>query len=469
MAQLQKIQLPPIQNGIVQEGAVDESLTPPNTAQFIKNLNCDRIGALTLRNGLTLVGSQISSGNDILGMANYINNARTTFRLLAKVGTNVYDYDGSSWNSVRSGLTASSKARFTNFIDKTFMVNGDEATQQFDGSSFSATSLHTGDYIENYRNRVWIADKATDKVYYTNVVTTSNTLTGGTSFLQISPQDGEQITGLKRHSQALLVFKNNHIYRVFTPNSVDPDPYISRGTYSQESIVEGKDGIYYHHPTGFYRFSFAQSQNEISRPIIAIIKAVPRAYYEKVCGWFDDDHYYWSIGDITLEGVSFTNIVCRYTVSTQIWTIYSYSSEIRSASSYDSGTTLYPVVGDDDGNVLRFNYGNTDNGNPIHYDLITHWQYFTNIKSTVKSITEISTLHENALGGVISYQIDTDLANRWTPINGLTKDLYQIDKLNAKDFTRIRFRFSGNSQGMPFIFRGWELLNMLTEGEIKKK
>lgn len=472
MAELKKIPYPPIQNGMVCEEAVDEILSPPNTAQFIKNLHCDRIGALTLRKGLTLVGSQVSSGNAILGMANYINNARTTLCLLAKTNTSVYSYNGSSWTEARTGLTASSKARFTNFIDKTYMVNGSQAPQAFNGSTFSSTgtaSLQTGDYIENYRNRVWVAEKSTDKVYYTDVVSTSNTITGGTEFLQISPQDGEQITGLKRSASCLLVFKNNHIYRLFTPNCSDPDPYITRGTYSQESIVEGKDGIYYHHPTGFYQLVMGERQNEISRPIINVIRAISRAYYDNICGWFDDDHYYWSVGDITLEGVSFTNMVCRYTVSTQIWTLYSYASEIRSACNYDNGTYLYPVVGDDNGNVLRLNYGNDDNGSPIHYDLITHWQYFTKIKSTAKSISEIASLHENALGATISYQIDTDLASKEKPISGLNKDLYQIDKLNAKDFTRIRFRFSGNSQGTPFIFRGWELLYMLTEGEIKEK
>ena len=469
MSVLSKFSLLACQKGLLREATVDEGLAPQDTVQYLQNLNCDRIGALQLRKGLTLLGSQISSGNAILGMANYRDNAGATYRMLAKVNTEVYAYNGTSWSSVRSGLTSNSKASFTNFIDLIYMVNGNgnEALQTYNGTTFGVSnvgSLPNGDFVENFRSRIWVADNSTDKLYYSNVVSTSQTITGGASYIQISPQDGEKITGLKRNPDALLVFKQNHIYRVLSINSADPDPAILLGTYSNDSIVEGKDGIYYHHPTGFYKYP----QTDISRPIIDIIQAIPRSYYENVVGWFNDNSYYWSIGDITLEGVSLTNIVCRWTVSTQVWTVYSYGSEIRSAGLYDDGTNLFPLVGDNDGNVLKFNSGTTDNGSPIHYDLITHWYYFTSTKSTVKTISEIGTLHENAQGASLSYQLDTDQQSKWRPIGQITKDLYQVNKLNAVSFTRIRFRLSGNSVGSPFIFRGWEILSSLTDGEIKK-
>lgn len=466
------IPLPLPQNGIVREAAVDELMVPENTVQEAVNLHFDRIGAVTLRKGLTLLGSQIADGTAVLGIGNYRNNAGTTYRALAKVGTAVYAYNGSSWSAVRSGLGASTKARFTNFIDLTYMVNGNAGSgvQTYNGSSFGTSnvgSLPAGDFIEQYRSRVWVGDSATDKLYYSNVVSTSNTITGGTEFLQISPQDGEKMTGLKRHPRALLVFKNNHIYRVFTTNSTDPDPSIFRGTYSQESIIEGKDGISYHHPSGFYNFVFDGQQEEISRPIIDIAQAIPRSYYENVSGWVDDDHKYWSIGDITLGGVNFTNVVVRYTVSTQIWTVYSYASEIRCAGLYDDGTNLITILGDDDGNVLQFDSGATDNSSAIFYDLKTHWMYFSQLRTTSKSLAEIASLHENAHGGNLSYQIDMDSPNKWTPIGELRDDLYQIHNLGVERFTRIRFRLSGSSSGSPFIFRGFEALNLLIEGEIK--
>jgi len=466
---MEKLPIPISNLGIVRESAVDESATSPESVELAINLSFDRIGAVQLRNGLTLLGSQIGS-SAVLGMANYRNNAGTTYRLLAKVGTQVYSFNGTTWSSVRDSLSLTSKMRTTNFLDLTYMVNGHSgsAVSTYNGSSFGSTnigSLPQGDFIENYRSRIWVADSATDKVYYTNVVSTSQTITGGSDFIQVSPQDGESITGLKRHPRALLVFKQNHIYKIYSTTSADPDPSIFRGTYSNESIVEAKDGLYYHHPTGFYRFVFDGEQQEISRPIIDIVEAISRSNYENVNGWSDSDHIYWSIGDITLKGVAYANVVCRYTISTQVWTLYSYASQIRSSALYDNGTLLRMIVGDENGYGFVFDSGNTDNGTPIFYDIQTHPLYLTQVKMLEKEITEISAVHENAQGAMISHQTDN---GKWQNVGTITKDIVQAFNTNAK-FKKIRLRFSGNSIGTSsLIFRGFELLKLLVNKEKKK-
>ena len=470
----EKISLQNNTKGMIREFIVDSSLSPLDSSELTLNLHTDAIGSLTLRKGLTLLGATIGS-NPVLGITLYRNNSGTIYQILAMVGSNVYVFDGISWSSVRSGLTNESTAHFTNLVDYIFMVNGNgnQALATYGGSgSFGTTnaaSLPAGDFIENYRSRIWVADNSDDKIYYSDVVTTSNTITGGTAFIQISPQDGEKIRGIKRHPRGLLVFKENHIYRIFSINSTDPDPSIHRGTYSNASIIEYKAGIFYHHPTGFYKFIFDGEQQEISRPIADILQAIPRSYYEKVSGWSDDDHIYWSIGDITLKGITYTNIVCCQTLSTQNWTVYSYASEIRSSGLYDNGSDIHtPIVGDNIGNVLLFGTGTTDNGTPIFYDLQTHWYTLSRLKSTRKSFTELATIHENAQGANISYRLDVDSGNKWNPISSITKNLEQIDKINAKNFVRIRFRLSGSHIGDPFIFRTWEMLNVIVEGEIKK-
>ncbi len=455
--------------GIVREAAVDEVATSPESVELAINVNFDRVGAIQTRKGLTILGAQIA-GSAVLGMENYRNNAGTTYGLLAKVSSVVYNFNGSNWSSVRTGLSVTSKARFTNFLDLTYMVDGNAGSvvSTFNGSTFGSTnigSLPKGDDIENYRSRIWVADSATDKVYYSNVVSTSQTITGGTSFIQVSPQDGEKITALKRHPRALLVFKQNHIYKIYSTTSADPDPSIFRGTYSKESIVEAKDGIYYHHSTGFYKFAFDGEQQEISRPIIDIVEAISRANYENINGWADNDHICWSIGDITLDGVAYANVTVRYTISTETWTVYSYASQIRSSALYDDGTLLRTIVGDESGYPFVFDSGTTDNGTPIFYDIQTHPLYLTNTKMTEKEINEMSAVHENAQGGTISHKADN---GSWSKPCTITKDIVQAFNTSAK-FKKIRLRFSGNSVGTSsLIFRGWELLRLLTVGEKKK-
>ena len=459
-----KIDLPQIQNGIIRTSAVDDTLAPQDTASFALNVNFDSIGAFEVRKGLTQVGSTLTSSKAVTGLHNYINNAGTNYKLLAMVNTTVKAYNGTSWSDVRTGLTADSRARFTSLVDYTFMVNGNanQACKSYAGAgSFGTTNvadLPAGDYIENFRSRIWVASSATDKLYYTDVVNTDNTITGGTSFIQISPQDGESITGLKRNKNALLVFKQNHIYRVYSINSADPDPKINRGTYSQESIVEAKDGIYYHHSSGFYKYTDSV-QKEISLPIKDIVSAIPRAYYEKVSGWEDGDHIYWSVGDITLDGLSYTNLVVRYTISTEIWTKYSYSTELRVGGKYDNGTTEISVVGDDAGDVSQFNEGDGDNGDAIHYDLQTHWLYLTDPKYTLKESTGIGFLHENAEGATLSYRVDTDDFNKWTNIGQIEDSIFQERKMSAS-FKRIKLRVNGNTTGKPLNMKGFSFVNI---------
>ncbi|MFA6078102.1 MAG: hypothetical protein WC724_03770 [Candidatus Paceibacterota bacterium] len=456
------------QLGIVREKAVDETSASPDTVELAINLNFDSIGSATLRSGITLLGAQIASGTT-LGMENYRNNAGTVYGLLAKVASTVYNFNGTAWSSVRTGLGATSKARFTNFLDLTYMVdgNGGANVATYNGSTFGTTnvgSLPKGDYIENYRSRIWVANKAADKVYYSDIVSTSQTISGGTDFIQVSPQDGESITGLKRHSRALLVFKQNHIYKIYSTTSADPDPAIFRGTYSHESIVEAKDGIYYHHPTGFYKFVFDGEQQEISRPIIDIVEAISRSNYEDISGWADSDHIFWSIGDITLKGKSYTNVVCRYTISTQVWTLYSYPSQFKNFALYDNGTLLRIVVGDESGNVFVFDDGLTDNGTPIFYHIETHPLYFSQIKMKEKSIAEVSVLHKNCQGANATYQIDDGEEKK---IGSISKPIVQAFTTDMK-FKKARFSFTGNSSGSPLVFRGWEVLGLHLTGEKKK-
>ena len=472
----QTFTLPELKNGIVREAAVDEFIVPKDSVELAINMHFDRIGAVMRRPGVTKLGDTISSGNPVLGMGVFRNNAGTVHAALAKVDTVVYANTGSGWTSVRTGLTASTKARFTTFADYVYMVNGNNTNNNgaalgtWSGSgSFGTTNdgdLPDGDFIENYRSRIWVADNSVDKVYYSDVVATNNAITGGTSFIQISPNDGEKITALKRHSRALLVFKQNHIYRIFSISSTDPDPAIFRGTYSQESVVESKDGIYYHHPTGFYKFVFDGEQEEISRPIIDVVKAIPRSKFEDIVGWSDEDHVAWEIGDITLDGISFTNLVCRRTISTQVWTIYSYPFEVRSAALYDNGSDLFNLLGGSDGSVYKYDVGNGDNGSDIFFDLITHWMYLTEDRSLQKTLTKIKAYTENAVGVNVSFQLDGDSQqktnNAWRPIRGIQKNLADTLSLNASNFTRIRFRFSGSSKGTPEIFRGMEGLDITT-------
>lgn len=467
-----------LNSGLITESAVAENSYPLDACTEAINWNFDVLGRATLRSGTTLVGNTLS-GN-LLGLYNFRDSGSgTNNRLIAVNGSSVY-YLGaaSTWTSIRS-VTASLKARFSTFLDYVFMVNGTDATAIWDGSSSTsflttgnASGAPTGKFIDNYRARMWIAGNSTypDRLYYSSVpsAVTTPVITWDTSvttgqWIDISPSDGENITALHRTKNALLVFKNNHIYNVYSINQTDPDAKFNVGTYSQESVVETKNGVYFHHPTGFYRYD--GDVQEISRPIIDIVQAVTLTNYSKVCGYLeqDGDHVCWAVGSVTYKGITYSNMVVRYTISTQTWAHYQYPTQHLVSSPYNDGSTIFTVVGDDSGNVLKINTGNTDNTTPLSYSIITAWDDIDGAKSTRKIINNMLFMQKGASGSKISYQIPGDILNDWSKGIGQMRSSNSGFSDLAIGGAKFRFKISGSSTGEPMAYEGYEILKGLSE------
>jgi hypothetical protein len=476
MQQLEPKSSKSLQSGLLTEGSVSEFRVPVDACTESINFDFDKIGAATLRKGLTRLGDQLT-GN-LLGLYEFRDSGSgTNNQIIAVNGTAAYYLSGSTWTSKRAGLTAGSKARFSTFLDYVFMVNGTEATAIWDGATGNnflttgnAASAPTGKYIENYRSRVWIAGNSTypDRLYFSSLpssvttpVITWNTDVNTGNWIDISPSDGENITALKRSKNSLLVFKNNHIYRVYSVSETEPDPKINVGTYSQESVIETKAGIFFHHPTGFYKYVDGEPQ-EISKPIQDIVDNITAANYTKIAGWDDGDHCYWSVGDVTTNGVTYSNLVVRYTISSQTWTHRIYPTQFLCSSDYNDGTSLFRLVGDDDGNVHKVNIGNDDNGTPIDYSLVTRWDNLDGSSSTRKSVMKMMFVHNEGAGANVSYQIENPVANEWNPLVQLKEVDTGINTANIKG-RKMRFRLSGTSKGEPFDFYGYEILEASSE------
>lgn len=486
--------LPPLirkslESGLITTGAITENRRPETSVTESLNFNFDTIGAATLRKGITLLGNNL--GSQILGMHYFVDtlNAGLHTRFIVGAGSNTYYLNGSVYASIRSSLTAGSKQRFSTYLNYTFMVNGTESTMVWNGdtaSSFStsgnALNAPTGTLIENFRSRMWIAGNSTfpDRLYYSSVptavgtpVVTWNTDVTTGQWIDISPSDGEQITGMQRYRTTMLVFKTNRIYRVFDIGQTDADPQYCVGTSSNESIVETKSGVFFHHSSGFYQYNAYGQIQEISRPIqIDIIKQIPTSSYTSITGWLepDGDHICWSLGTVVVRGISFTNLVVRYTISTMVWTHYQYPyqmvSSLRRQPLYNDGTTQFAIVGDTSGNIFETNMGKTDNGIPISYSLVHRWENIDGLLSTRKTVMMANFTHYGGAGTKITYQTemqDPDDLNNWTQsIGQLLTSNTGFNSINVKA-RKMRFRLSGQSTGEPFVYLGYEVINALSE------
>jgi hypothetical protein len=475
---IKNIKVPYPTEGVIRSAQLSDTVCPENSVQLAINMNFDRIGAISSRLGVGTYATTRSGSITSFGALNIQGGVK---RLFSQVGTNISAWDGTNWTSVRT-TTVATKARYSQWLNHLYMVNGTDALQCSDGGAFAAaagfvpaTTMPVGDYIQaGFDGRIWIANKANDALYYSDIVqftppsTYAVTYTA-TNFIQsLSPQDGESITGLFRVPKALLVFKQNHIFRVYSASNVDPYPAYNVGTYSQESIVQAKDGLYFHHSSGFYKFTYDGQPTEISRRIIDFVKAIPRSAYENIVGIYDGyDAVKWSLGPLTVEGVTYANCQVRYSISTQVWTIYDFdATTITSLISYDNGTTIEQVAGTSIGLVGKLDYGYTDFSSPIKIEIIDRWRSYTDMYSQYKSISGLTVLSENAAGVKLQYQIEKSNTNVWKDIDTVN-DKYsaKFDTADTDDFNNCRLRLVGQSTGTPIIFYGIELLSLQVKGQ----
>ena len=150
-------------------------------------------------------------------------------------------------------------------------------------------------------------------------------------------------------------------------------------------------------------------------------------------------------------------MVVRYSISTQVWTHYSYPSQHLVASEYNDGSSLFMLVGDNAGNVLKIDTGITDNGTPISYSLVHAWDNVNGGESTRKTLNNIMFQHSGAHGSNITYQTEKSITNDWTQPVGQLKERNTGFSGKAMKGTTFRFRISGTSKGEPINYQGYEI------------
>ena len=470
--------------GVVRQAEVDDVLVPEGAVTEAVNFHFDRKGVATVRPGITALGGTVQAGVPCIGLFNAQNST-----ILASFNgggsSSIFMYNGVTYDKTLGGGTSSVKVRFVDFANRTILPNfiGNTLTSMYvwNGSG-SAGWTYTGNpinpqqmwgynpqFIEVYKSRIYLAGDTSypSRLLFSAVISSSGNLSWNptTDWVDINPGDGEDCTGLKRYSLELLFFKPNYIYR-FKTSGVDPDPLIKIGTRSQESVVEGKKGLYFHHDTGFYVYT-GNYPTEISRPISDIVSAIPYSKFSSIVSWNDSDHIYWSVGNLTITDVNtsstWTNVVLRYTESSEVWTVYSFSNEPKRGSNFNNGSTLSRVIGTDNGLVSTFNSGTTDMGEPIKYRLITKWYEVEGI-STKKSITKLVAIAEKSQETELMYQID-DIPE-WYTILQLRKYMTYFNG-QSKTFHRIRFKVTGVSRVESAVFQGIEILNGINEGIVE--
>jgi hypothetical protein len=476
----------PVSEGVIMEGVLSHLVSPKTAISYAENMHNDTIGFMTTRRGI--VATAESPAARVKNATSYTYTAGgssgttsvcwqegTTFKTQDLLGTGAIVSFASKFGA--------SKAHFDITQGILVMASGEAAQpRQFSdvgtGPAVLGTSFPNGmDLISSgYIGRIWCADSTayTNRVYYSDVINaTFTSTTGGASYLTINANSGDKITGFARTQGVLYVFTHNSIFRIYNTQSLDYAPMSTVGAFSQDAIVKTKAGFFFYHPSGIYQLTDGGQPKEISIKIRDILQQIPNANQSNVFGWSDDDHVYFSVGN--LPSMSTTNqYIIRYTISTQVWTFYTVSNaslSLTCATSLNPAVTsitsndIYPsmVIFADD--TVNFYKGTLDvflpatkNSTvtidysvfPIFAEFQTNWMNFEPEipESHDHRANGLFIFSENAAGFKVAYQIDSDLPNVWREIGVIgTEYLSQFDRWQSAEFNRIKFRVYGHTNG----------------------
>jgi len=445
-------------------------LTQKSEVKLALNCILDEFGCLKKRLGYTQVGDQITASADIIGL--YYSKEVGKHLAVADddgatpTNSDIYYNNSGTWTKAEEDWTAGVRTRFTDFVGYVFAFNGTDSTKSSsDGTSWGTTNLTdapTCKYGIPFQQRLYMAGDSTypDRVYYSSVPSATQTISWDTSndYFDVNPDDGDNITGFEKNSRHLLIFKHNGMYR-WNGYSLESDRIIAVGSSSQESIKTQDNVTYFANRYGVYKYDGGYPTC-ISRKIQDWIDAIPAANLSTLTAETDQDHYYLSVGDVTVDSVDYTNVVLVYNIPLKAWTVWSLSDEPKWIAKYESSSAEYIGFGDDNGEIFRLNNGNGDDTTtPIEVQIETN-PYDLGRPEEEKKFSEVYFVTEKAKGGTsASYKIN----NETTPQElGIIKD--DVGKIpSTAEGRKIALMLSEKGTG-----ESWKLTHILFREVISK-
>lgn len=463
---------------------LNPSLVPRNSVELAINLVFDEeLGSAVSRLGSAQIDSQLVDGKSILGLFQHVDQADTTKnKLFAAVNdsgdanSDIWDLDGTPAISLADD-TASLKCRFLNYNGDTLRLNGTDAPKAYNSTSwittggvFDLANMPTGyKYAEEFLDRVYLWGKTASPytLAYSGVLTSGTvSWASGNGTIEIEPDDnGGEGTGLGKVPGYLLIFKRRSMHR-WNYASAFPEELVKIGAYSQESIVMGGGLCAFYSDSnddakGFYITNGGRPtpiSHDSNRPIKKWVDAIGSS--ATVAGWATDRVFAWSVGDLTVDGVTYTNVVLRYNRLLNQWSVFSYPNEFKVFAHYVASGIHSTIGGDDDGNVWQIDKAATykDGTNDISWKLRTQPDYFgTNkLKETLKKLIVRG---KNIDGYEAGFVLDED-SDTIVPVQpkGTWRRILSVFDIGQKvEATSIAVELAGKQSGARAYIRGIEI------------
>jgi hypothetical protein len=98
------------------------------------------------------------------------------------------------------------------------------------------------------------------------------------------------------------------------------------------------------------------------------VDAVPAANYSDLCAYQDGDRYGLFVGDVTVDGRDFKNVILEYDTNVKCWQGHCTAGSFRVFANAEKSTGAFYIAGGGTNYCYEMFTGNNDDGSPIAYE-----------------------------------------------------------------------------------------------------
>jgi hypothetical protein len=374
---------------------LDDSESPD-----LQNIDFNKFGSIYKRSGYdhlnTTTLSAVGTG-DGLWWYEYTASDATVRKLILVIDSKLYKMDDldATFDDVTGTvtITAGNHCDFENFLNNVYITNGENVPFKFNGTSSSLMTVPTGltdaKFLRQYNNYLFLANCTVSATTHKSRIYWSTLKDASTwsllDFIEVSKDDGQEITGLKVLSDRLVVFKSRSIYNVFFTGDADI-PFVlpgggkansAVGCIAPWSIQEIENGLVFLSHDGFYFYDGSNAMrisDRITKTVTQDMSSSRLPYAVSLVQ--KNKNKYWCA--LTTDGQTTNDRILTWDWSLNSWSLYSGISAAAMCTAYVDGNDERPYFADYNGYVYRLDYGDDDY--PLMVQTAIDAYYYTNWK-----------------------------------------------------------------------------------------
>ena len=313
-----------------------------------------------------------------------------------------------TWDDITGTLTitAGSHACYENWLNQVFVTNGTDPPYRWRGAGnaeqmYTPPNLTKAKYVTQFNNYLFLGNvvvggTAHTSRFYWSTIKDADTWVA-TKFIDVSKDNGQEITGMKVLGDRLVIFKTRSIYNVFFTGDNDI-PFVlpnggksnsSVGCIAPFSIQEVENGMVFLSTDGFY-FYDGNNSFKISDRITTTLLGYNVSRFGNARSLVQrDKNRYWCA--LTTSGQTENDIVVVWDYFNNAFSLYEGMAPSAMTTVYVGGLAERPYWGDYAGFVYRGDVGDDDY--PLNVQTAIDSYHQTNWKSYDDIVNQKETPH----------------------------------------------------------------------------